>query len=70
MGAIAYAIELLTQLPAIVSTGMEIETAVKNGIAALQTMQAENRDPTPAEWDALHATLESLRQQLDQSTAG
>jgi len=64
MGALAYATQLLGLLPSLISLGVNIKNFVSDGIAKLSTMQAENRDPTPAEWDELNAAIAVLRKQL------
>lgn len=55
--AIAFAIQALTQLPALIQAGADAVAAIEQTIAALQSMQAENREPTNAEWDALDARI-------------
>ncbi len=62
--ALLYAIQVLTQIPALVSTGQSVVGLVNQSSAALQSMVAEKRNPTDAEWDALNATTASLRKQL------
>lgn len=64
MPALAYAIELLTVLPNLISAGANVMQLVTDGKAKLEAMQAEKRDPTPAEWDALNAQIAALRKEL------
>lgn len=63
--AIAFAIQALTQLPALIQAGADAVTAIEASIAALQSMQAEHRDPTQAEWDALDARITADLARLD-----
>ena len=65
--ALAFAIQALTQLPALIQAGADIARAVQETIAALQALQAEGRDPTQAEWDALNARIAGDLARLDQA---
>lgn len=65
MGALAFALAALQAVPAIVAAGNSLETYINNTSTAVQAMQAENRDPTQAEWDALNAEIAALQKQLD-----
>ncbi len=62
--SLAFAIELLGQVPALIAAGKDVVALAQSGHAALTAMQAENRDPTPAEWDALNAQIKALRDEL------
>ncbi len=64
MGAAAYALSLLTELPGLISSGKQVIDLIQQGTAAMKAMQAEGRDPTSAEWDALNAQIKSLRDEL------
>lgn len=64
MGAAAFALSLLTELPALIAAGKQVFDLIKSGTAAMEAMQAENRDPTPAEWDKLNAQIKALRDEL------
>ena len=64
MTALAYAIQLLGIVPSLISAGTSVVQLVTDGKAKLTQMQAENRDPTQAEWDALNAQIASLRKDL------
>ena len=64
MGALAYAIQLLGEVPALISAGQDVVTLVNSGNAALKAMQAEKRDPTDAEWAALDTQIGALRRAL------
>lgn len=65
MGALAFALAALQAVPALIAAGNNIETFINNTATAVKTMQAENRDPTQAEWDALNAEIAALQKQLD-----
>lgn len=45
-------------------TGAKVATVVKATRAMLDTMEAENRDPTREEWDAKLASMKSLHEQI------
>lgn len=57
---IAYA-ELLSRLAL---AGASIMVAIQQASAEMKKMQEEGRDPTDAEWTALHARVDALRSQL------
>ena len=63
--AIAFAIQALTQLPALIQAGADAVRAIEETIAALKSMQAEGRGPTQAEWDALDARIAADLAKLD-----
>ena len=62
--ALIYATQILSMLPALLSAGKNISDLLANGNAALKLMKDQNRDPTPAEWDALNAQITALRAEL------
>lgn len=64
MTAIAYALSLLAEVPALIAAGKSVVDLVQTGSAALKTMQTENRDPTAAEWYALNSQIKALRDEL------
>lgn len=64
MNALAYAVQLLGALPALLAAGKQINDLLVQGHATLERMQAEGRDPTPAEWDDLNDAIAVLRQDL------
>lgn len=66
-----FALQAMQAVPSILATASSLEsaaTAVKAHVdqttAALQKMQAENRDPSAEEWAAQAASIASLRAQL------
>lgn len=61
MSAISYAIEALNLLPGLISAGMDVVEFATKTSNGLKVMQAEGRDPTDEEWNALNATVEELR---------
>lgn len=63
--ALAFALQALTMLPSLMQAGMEVMTLIQNTTTALRAMQAEGRDPTDAEWAALHAASEAALARLD-----
>jgi len=62
--AIAYALQLLQAIPTLLAAGRDVAAMIEQGSTALKAMQAEGRDPTPEEWDALNATIAALRAEL------
>ena len=64
MPALAMAIQLLTQLPGLIAAGVQVKGLIDSTRGTLEKAQAEGRDPTDAEWDALNKTVEELRKQL------
>lgn len=53
-------IAFLESLPSLIQTGAEVIGLIKSTVNAVRTMIAEERDPTPAEWNALHAEIAAL----------
>ncbi|MCC2632126.1 MAG: hypothetical protein K0S48_12 [Ramlibacter sp.] len=64
MTAVAYALQLMTALPQLIQAGVEVTKMVTSASEALQRMEAEGRDPTPAEWATLNAEITRLRGEL------
>jgi hypothetical protein len=62
--AIAYALQLMSALPGLIKAGVDITHTVTASRDKLAQMDAEKRDPTPAEWDALNAEIARLRGEL------
>lgn len=52
-----FVLAALQALPSVLAAGAEVSTAVGQITASLKAMQAENRDPSAAEWAALNAQL-------------
>jgi len=57
MSALAIASLVLQELPAMIAAGRDILALVTQTNAVLTAAQAEGRDPTAAEWDALNAII-------------
>jgi hypothetical protein len=64
MGAIPFAITLLSSLPQLIKAGMDVTSLIQDSMAKMKTMEEEKRDPTPQEWDALNAQIDALRKEL------
>ncbi len=62
--ALALAIQVLEILPTLITASSEALGFIDSTTAALKAMQADNRDPTDAEWAALGAQIATLRAQL------
>lgn len=67
VGALAFAVELLSSLPGLISAGVQVVDLIQNGQAKLKLFDAEKRDPTPAEWDELNASIAAKRKELHAS---
>lgn len=64
MGALPFAVQLLTALPGLIQAGMNVTTLIGDSTTKLKAMHDENRDPTPEEWSALNAQIKALRGEL------
>jgi hypothetical protein len=60
MNALAYALQLLQALPALIQAGQDASDL----IARVKEMHDQGRDPTPGEWDDLNARIAPLRGDL------
>lgn len=63
-GALAIAIQVLSALPELISASEQVISMIKDTNIALKKMQAENREPTAAEWAAVNDTIDSLMAKL------
>lgn len=64
MGALTLAITALETLPTLISASEQVLALISSTTSALKAMQAENRDPTDAEWQAMHDQIAAIRAQL------
>lgn len=64
MGALPFVIQLLSSLPALIQAGIDVTGLIQQSSDAIKRMQAEKRDPTPEEWDALNSRIKALRDEL------
>ena len=53
-------IAFLESLPGLIQDGVEVVTLINQTVISVKTMIAESRDPTPDEWNALHAQIAAL----------
>jgi hypothetical protein len=60
MNALAYALQLLQALPALIQAGQDAADLV----ARVKEMHDQGRDPSPGEWDDLNARIATLRGDL------
>jgi hypothetical protein len=67
--ALALAIQALEVLPTLVTASANALSFIDSTTASLKSMQAEGRDPTDVEWDALNAQIATLRAELDGTAA-
>jgi hypothetical protein len=63
--AIQYGLQLAASLPQLLAAGADMVTAWKQGAAKMQQLADEKRDPTPAEWDALNASIDAKLAELN-----
>ena len=64
MNPLSLALQVFQLLPGLISTGVQVEGVIASTIATLRKAQAENRDPTAEEWNALHIEIEAARDAL------
>jgi hypothetical protein len=65
MTVIAYGMKLATELLPLIARGVAgALDAYNEGTARINEMVAEDRPPTPAEWDALNGRISALRRKL------
>lgn len=64
MSALLFATQLLQSLPGLIAAGIEVVDLIKHGNDKLKEFQAEGRDPTDEEWDALNDAIDSKRKRL------
>lgn len=50
----------LESLPALIQSGVEVVSLIAGTVNSVKAMIAENRDPTPDEWNTLHAKIAAL----------
>ncbi len=65
MPALAIATSVLQLLPALLQAGIDVMGILQSTNAVISKAQAENRDPTDAEWNALDTQISGLRAQLN-----
>lgn len=63
--ALSFAIQVLNLLPGLIQAGIEVASLIQTTATALKAMHDEGRDPTDAEWEALHAATEASLARLD-----
>ena len=65
MGALALVLTSLSVLQQLLEAGTTAYTIVTKLNDTVQKMKDENRDPTQAEWDEMHAELQKARDELN-----
>ena len=63
MPVLVLATTILEALPGLLSAGMNVIALINSTNATINKAQAENRDPTPEEWNALDLMVADLRKQ-------
>lgn len=59
-----YVAEFTDILPTLISAGIDVSSLFSSTSKAIKKMQAESRDPTGIEWDAMNKIIDDLRDQL------
>ena len=62
--ALQFATTVLQTIPSLITAGAQVGGLVNSTNEALARMHAENRGPTPAEWDAMNGVISELRASL------
>lgn len=62
---IALVLNILESLPQLIQAGVDVTNVLQNVADTIKLAQSENRDPTDAEWAALDASVQTLRDQVD-----
>ena len=65
MGSLALVLEGLAALEQLIQAGTTAYSIVQSLKTSVTAMQAENRDPTQAEWDNLNALIKTGLAQLN-----
>lgn len=61
MGTLTLATTILQALPGLIQAGLDVVALVNSTNGVITKAQAEDRDPTPAEWQVLDDMLSDLR---------
>lgn len=61
--------QLITLLVTLIQAGVQIMQQLNTAMALAQRLQAEQRDPTEAEWRELDAALNQARGELERAIA-
>lgn len=62
--ALAFATQLLTSLPGLISAGSDVIDLIKKGNEKLKQFSDEGRDPTAVEWADLNEAIDAKRRVL------
>lgn len=65
MNAVQYALTVLSGIQTLVAAGSAVAQIVSDAGLALQTMQDQNRDPTPEEWANINERIKAALDQLN-----
>jgi hypothetical protein len=64
MGALAFLLTYLPQIPQYVAAGTALVDAISVGVSKAEQLQSENREPTAADWDEVNASIAAKRTRL------
>lgn len=64
MGALAFLTAFLPKVPAYVAAGAQLANVISIGLEKSKQLEAENRDPTDADWDEVNASIAAKRARL------
>ena len=65
MNILGLVMDVMTQLPSLIKDGSEAIQLIESTLGTVRAAQAQGRDPTQAEWDAIHSMIEGLTGRLD-----
>lgn len=62
--ALAFATSVLGVLPGLIQAGRDVTQLLGFSNSVLSKAQANQADPTPADWDQLNSIIDGLRKEL------
>lgn len=65
MNILGLVMDVMTQLPSLIKDGSEAVQLIESTLGTVRAAQAQGRDPTQAEWDAIHSMIDGLTGRLD-----
>lgn len=65
MGSLVIATTVLQLLPSLIQAGIDVMDLINSTNGVITKAQAEGRDPTDSEWNALDAQISALRAKLN-----
>ena len=62
---LALVLDVLMKLPVLIKDGAEAVQLIESTLGTVRSAQAQGRDPTQAEWDAVHLQIDTMTGRLD-----